>query len=72
MESQAPSSVVTSGVTGETTLSSFFLAAFEEKAELNRLEARTAGVVVTGIDGVQRDRWFLRARSLVTPSRRTV
>ena len=50
VESQAPSSVVTPCVTGETTLSGFFLAAFEEEAELNRLESRTAGVLVTGID----------------------
>ena len=38
------------GATGETTLSGFFLSAFEEEAELNSFESKIAGVLVTGID----------------------
>ena len=39
-----------SSAAGETTLSSFFLKAFEEEAELNCFESKIAGVLVTGID----------------------
>ena len=49
VESQElPSS--SSGATGETTLSGFFLTAFEEQVELNSIELKTVGVLVTGID----------------------
>ena len=39
-----------SGATGETTLSGFFLTAFEGEAELNSFQSQNAGVLVTGID----------------------
>ena len=42
--------IISSGATGETPLSGFFLTAFEEEAELNSLEPKTVGVLVTGID----------------------
>ena len=48
MESEEPPS--SPGATGETTLSGFFLNAFEEEAELNTFESKVAGVLVTGID----------------------
>ena len=35
-----------SGATGETTLSGFFLNAFEEEAELNSFESKISGVLV--------------------------
>ena len=40
------------GATGDTTLSGFFLSAFEEQAEPNSFESKTADVLVTGIDSV--------------------
>ena len=49
VESQEQSSS-SSGATGETTLSGFFLSAFEEETELNSFESTLAGVLVTGID----------------------
>ena len=49
VESQEqPSS--SSGATGETTFSGFFLNALEEEAELNIFESKIEGVLTTGLD----------------------